>query len=354
MAEGEAPDADDRTEAPTPRRLEKAREEGQVALSREVVSAATLLAAVLGCALALPPLGLDLLRAMRGLLDLPPGGDPLAAAAALAWAAGLALLPVLAATAAAAVAATLAQTGWPRKGFAPQFGRLNPLGGLKRLLGPEALAELLRTVVKLAAVGAALWFAIDPAVLARALMLPAGGLLGATVAASGDLVVATLLAFAAVAAADLLWTRIRFLRRLRMSRQELKEEMRESEGDPVFKARRRRVAESRARRRMLAAVPDATVVITNPTHYAVALSYRQGEAAAPRLVAKGVDSMAARIRAAAEAHGVPLVPDPPLARALHRLELDTEIPPEHWQAVAEILAYVWRLRGRAAPGAGLG
>ena len=99
---------------------------------------------------------------------------------------------------------------------------------------------------------------------------------------------------------------------------------------------------------MLAEIPKATVVITNPTHYAVAISYRIGEAAAPRLVAKGVDEMAARIRAAAAEYGVPIVPNPPLARALWRLEPDTEIPPEHWQVVAEILAYVWRLQGRAA------
>jgi flagellar biosynthetic protein FlhB len=143
-----------------------------------------------------------------------------------------------------------------------------------------------------------------------------------------------------------LLVRYRHLARLRMTRQELKEEMKESDGDPLVKARMRQIRQSKGRRRMLAAVPQATVVITNPTHYAVALAYEPGQSAAPRIVAKGVDSMAARIREAAREAGVPIVPDPPLARALHRLEVDTEIPAEHWDAVARTIAFVLRLRGR--------
>ena len=157
-------------------------------------------------------------------------------------------------------------------------------------------------------------------------------------------------ALAVVAGADVVWVRWQHLRQLRMSREDLRQETRESEGDPHVKGRLRRLRESRARRRMLAEVPKAAVVVTNPTHYAVALAYEQGQAAAPRIVAKGVDAMAARIREAAAEHGVPLVPNPPLARALWRLEVDTEIPAEHWQAVAEIIAYVWRLRGRVTGG----
>ena len=135
-----------------------------------------------------------------------------------------------------------------------------------------------------------------------------------------------------------------------MSRVEIRDEHKEMEGDPKVKARFRRLRMQRARRRMLAAVPKATVVITNPTHYAVALAYDRAKNAAPRLVAKGVDSMAERIRALAQANAVPLVANPPLARALHLLEVDTDIPPEHYKAVAEIIAYVWRLRGRVTAG----
>jgi flagellar biosynthetic protein FlhB len=152
---------------------------------------------------------------------------------------------------------------------------------------------------------------------------------------------------AAIAGFDLFWVRLRHAQQLRMSKEDVREELREMEGDPRIKARIKQIRTQRARRRMLAAVPKATVVITNPTHYAVALAYDRARNAAPRVVAKGVDSLAARIREVAEAHKVPLVANPPLAHALYRVEVDTEIPAEHYQAVAEIIAYVWRLGQRA-------
>jgi flagellar biosynthesis protein FlhB len=352
---GGGEDAEDKTEAPTPRRLEKAAEEGQVPLSRDAVGLATLLAATLAAGLALPALGKDLLRAMRTVLEAAgPDAEIGRLSGGIAWSAALALLPVLAAVAAASVLATFAQTGWPRSanGLVPDLNRLNPLAALKRILGPDGLVEMLRTLLKLAAVGAAVWLALDLSVLDAALHRPAAALLGAAADGAARLMLAALLAFGALAALDIVWVRWRHLRQLRMTRQELKEELKDSEGDPQLKARRRSLQESRARRRMLAAVPKAAVVITNPTHYAVALHYEQGQSAAHRLVAKGVDSMAARIRAAAEEHGVPIVSNPPLARALYRLEPDTEIPPEHWQAVAEVIAYVWRLRDRVVAAGG--
>ena len=155
-----------------------------------------------------------------------------------------------------------------------------------------------------------------------------------------------LVAQAAIAGLDFFWVTLRHARELRMSRHDIREEQKETEGDPRVKARLRQIRSIRARRRMLAAVPKATVVITNPTHYAVALAYDRAKQAAPRVVAKGVDSLAARIREVAEANRVPLVANPPLARALYRVEVDTEIPAEHYQAVAEIIAYVWRLARR--------
>ena len=160
-----------------------------------------------------------------------------------------------------------------------------------------------------------------------------------------------LAAQAAIAVLDYAWVTLRHVRGLRMSRHDIQEEQKETEGDPRVKARLRQIRGIRARRRMLAAVPKATVVITNPTHYAVALVYDRAKHAAPRVVAKGVDSLAARICEAAEANRVPVVANPPLARALYRVEIDADIPAEHYQAVAEIIAYVWRLarpRGKAA------
>jgi flagellar biosynthetic protein FlhB len=148
---------------------------------------------------------------------------------------------------------------------------------------------------------------------------------------------------AGIAALDYFWVALRHNRSLRMSRHDILEEQKETEGDPRLRARLRQIRGVRARRRMLAAVPKATVVVTNPTHYAVALAYDRAKHAAPRVVAKGVDSLAARIREVAEANRVPVVANPPLARALYRVEVDADIPAEHYQAVAEIIAYVWRL-----------
>ena len=348
MAGGEGADAEDRTEAPTPRRIERAREEGQVPLSRDAVGLATLLCATLVGALAFPPVAKDWLGAFRGALLAGAGSEGAAAAQALpVLRAGFAAaLPVLVAVSVAAVAATMLQTGGlvHGKAVAPSLDKIDPLSGFKRVFGPQAVGELLRGVAKMALVGAVVWRGLDLDALQGALHKPAGASLEALGAGLLRLLLHAAAALAAVAAADTAWVRWRHARRLRMSREDLRQEMRDSEGDPHVKGRLRRLRESAGRRRMLAAVPKAAVVVTNPTHYAVALAYEQGQSAPPRIVAKGVDAMAARIREAAAEHGVPVVPAPPLARALWRLEVDAEIPAEHWQAVAEIIAYVWRLR----------
>lgn len=350
MAEqDDATDPADRSEAATPRRIERAREQGQVALSREAVGFGALLLASLAAMAALPPLGVELMRAMRALLARGHELGMAEGAAGLGWLALRIVAVVAGAAALGAVAATLAQTRGLVSAvpLAPRFDKVNPWSGLKRLVGPEAVAEFLRSLLKLGLVAAALWFAMgDVAALQAVLHAPAGAMLDAAAAAAVRLVGAALLAFAAIALLDLVWVRLRHLRSLRMSRQDLREEAKESEGDPQLRARRRQIREGRARRRMMADVPKAAVVITNPTHYAVALAYAGGDAA-PRIVAKGVDAAAARIRAVAEGAGVPLVANPPLARALHRLELGAEIPAEHYQAVAEIIAFVWRRRGGA-------
>lgn len=353
--EGDKPEADDRTEAPTPRRLERAREEGQVALSREAVGFASLLLATLATAAALPVAGEGMLLALRGLMAR--AGHELRAddAWGLSGPVALALLPVALAGAAGAVAAALFQTGGlvNAKALVPKVSHLSPLKGAARLFGKTGLEELARALLKILGVGAALWWAVgdDPARWLRLFHAGAGDLLAECARLAWRLAVAALAALAVLALADVLYVRFRHLRDLRMSRQDLKEEARDTEGDPQVRARRRALRQQRARRRMMAAVPGAAVVVTNPTHYAVALAYQEGAAgsAAPRVVAKGADAVAARIRAAAEGAGVPLVSNPPLARALFRLDLDAEIPPEHYAAVAEIIAFVWRRRRPAAP-----
>lgn len=348
--EGDGEEGEERTEAPSPKRLQKAWESGQVALSREAVGFVTLMASALGAALLIPGQIRIMAASMRGTFSRAHDMEPARAAAewlvlflTLAW-------PVAAAAIVGAAIATLAQTrgAISAQQLTPNLSKLSPATGLKRIIGGDALLEFLRTVLKIGAVAAALWFvAADLPGLSAMLETPPSEIFAAAGRGVTRLVLTTLAAFGLLAGLDVLLVRHRHRERLRMSRHDLKEETKESEGDPQIKGRMRQLRETMGRRRMLAAVPRATVVITNPTHYAIALSYEAGQAAAPRLVAKGVDAMAARIREAAREAGVPIVPDPPLARALYRLEVEAEIPNEHWEAVAKIIAYVMRLRGRA-------
>jgi len=345
-----------RTEAATPRRLQRAREEGRVAVSRECSALAGLAATALVLVLVIGPvvsvLGARLAIPLHRIAvpDLAAEAAPLLRHAA--WTALAGAAPFVLAALVAGAGAVLAQTGFlvnatPLK---PRFSRLSPGSGFKRLFGIEGLVEAVRSVAKIGAIAAALWLALrgERAVLAGALTWPPPALLEHLLRLILRVLLAVLLAQAAIALADFAWVRHRHARSLRMTREELREETKETEGDPRIKARIRQIRALRARRRMLAAVPGATVIITNPTHYAVALSYDRARHAAPRVVAKGVDSMAARIRDLAAEHRIPVVANPPLARALFRVELDADIPLEHFKAVAEIIAYVWRLNSRLA------
>ena len=342
MAEGE-----DRTQAATDRRRAQAREQGQAPVSREVVNAAGLAAATLVIAMAAPGMSRDVatrLKALLSNLDATPGQALHDAAIAM----GVALLPFAGAAIVAGVLGVMLQTGWLMHGDAllPDLSRLDPRRGLKKVFGLANAAEAAKALVK---VGVLAW-AIQHAVtglapeVANSVSWTTGTLLDRLAREVLRIFVLVLGCQCGIALLDAGWVRFRFSQQLRMSSEEVKQEQKETEGDPHVKGRIKAMRLNRARRRMLQAVQKATVVITNPTHYAVALVYERGTQAAPRVVAKGVDDVAARIREAAEKHGVPLVPNPPLARALHQLPLDAEVPPEHFKAVAEIIAYVWRLR----------
>lgn len=347
MAEGQDDDATDKTEAATPRRLEKAREQGQVALSREATGFVALGLGVIAAATALPALGRDLLLALRGLMAQSHAIGWAEALPPLLWLSILAILPVAGFCALGAIGATMAQTRglFSARGLVPSLNKISPLAGVKRLLGPEGLIELARTLAKIGVVGASIWWvAGNSAPLRASLHLGAGDLLALSGELSLWLIGAALAALAAIAVIDLLVVNLRHLAQLRMSRQELREEYRETEGDPAIKARIKALRQQTSRTRMMDQVPKAAVVVTNPTHYAVALAYDQDGSGAPRVVAKGADAMAARIREKARESGVPLVANPPLARALYKLDLEAEIPAEHYQAVAEIIAFVWRAR----------
>lgn len=346
---------EDRTEAATPRRLQRAREEGRAPISRELSLAAGLASTALAVAMYFPRAARHLSGGLTSFLihlpewTLADGGATAAHAAASEVLRAVA--PVALGVMLVSAVISLLQSGFllSTNPLRPDLSRISPAAGLRRLFSIDSLAEALRSLLKLGVLSAAMWPLIEglPGQLNAALHWDGPALLDHILRLTLRAVL-TVTAIQAVAAiADVAWVRLRHAKSLRMSREEVRQERRETDGDPRIKARIRKIREARARRRMMAAVPKATVVVTNPTHYAVALVYNRSNQAAPKVVAKGVDEMAARIRELAEAHRVPLVANPPVARALFHVELDADIPSELFQAVAEIIAYVWRLSRRA-------
>lgn len=227
--------------------------------------------------------------------------------------------------------------------------KLSPFKGLGRMFGMDGLTNLIKGIIKIVIVAAVMWTELWPertkleAILQQSPVDVAGDMLQLLF----KIALALLAVLAVIAGFDYFWQRMRFAKRNRMSKQEIKEEFKDLEGDPAIKARVRQIRNDRARRRMMAAVPKATVVITNPTHFAVALSYELGKMDAPICVAKGVEALALRIRKVAEENDVPIVENPPLARALYAsVEIDEAIPPEHYKAVAQVIGFVMRLTGK--------
>jgi flagellar biosynthetic protein FlhB len=344
------PDSGDRTEAGTQRHLDQAREAGNVPISREVANFARMAAALAALYYTGPTAFRGLARSTAAFMagagqpEMAHGAGLRLAVATVAGAAA----PVLAAALAAGSAAILVQTNvlLHLGAIQPRFSRVSPAAGISRMFGSNGLVELVKSLGKLVLLLIALWVAARGDVM-RILVLPwqdANRLPAVLARCLFHILLAGLCTQAAIAGIDLWWVRFRHARSMRMSKQEIRDEQKDTDGNPHIKARIRRIRLMRARKRMMAAVPKATVVVTNPTHYAVALAYERGISAAPRIVAKGADHLAARIRESARAHNVPLVSNPPLARALYQYELDTDIPAEHYKAVAEIIAYVWRLR----------
>jgi flagellar biosynthetic protein FlhB len=349
---GQTGDQQDRTEAPTARRLQKAQEEGEVPVSREAVLLAGLATGVMALLLMGPDIGRHLVGPLAVILSRPglPVSEPIALFHEMAVVFLGTTAPFVVPIALGATAATLLQTRFTLRSSAlhADFGRLSPARGWKRSFGSDSLVETAKSLAKLAIVGGAVVQVLVQE-LPKLEVLPAaplGMLLDLLTSVVTRLLIAVVLAQTVIAGADVFWLWRQHLRQLRMSRTDIKDETKETEGDPAIKMRIRRLRMRRARQRMLAAVPKATVVVTNPTHYAVALTYDSKKSSVPRLVAKGVDTLAARIRDTAREHGVPVVANPPLARTLHELPLGSPIPPELYKVVAELIAYVWRLSGR--------
>lgn len=352
--------AADRTEKATPKRRQEARRKGQVARSTDLGGAVVLLAA-LGALAAFGPGIVDgLAGSMRGLLAQAsdPGKVSAAGLEPLLRSAGttlaVAVAPVALACLLAGLAANVAQVGFrlTPAGLRPDPKRLNPIQGAKNIFGVNAIAETIKSSGKVAIVGA----------IAALTLLPnlegLGALVGIEPPALGVEIASraagiawkAALAYLLIAAADVFWQRHRFEKQLRMAKEEVRREQKEETVSPELRASRRRRQQEMSRGRMMAAVLGADVVVANPTHFAVALSY-DGTRAAPVVVAKGQDLIALSIRRVAEENGVPVVENPPLARSLFdSVALDAEIPEDFYRAVAELLAFVYRTAaGRRAP-----
>ena len=344
----------EKTEEATPRRLERAREEGQVPRSRELSTAAILLAGsaslfafgnVLGSGLL--GIGRNAFRFDRAALQAPDAmllGLGAASSSAL-WM----LAPVFVLLLLAAVLGPAALGGWifSARALAPKLERLDPVRGLGRMLSLRSLVELLKAIAKVLLVGGVallLLWALRGELAAMA-MQPLEPAIRHAVTVLGWSALALSASTLLIAAVDVPFQVMDHTKKLRMTMQQVRDEIKESEGRPEVKSRIRQLQRQFARSRMMAAVPKADVVITNPSHYAVALRYDAGRTAAPQLLAKGSDLVALKIREIAEANGVPVVSSPRLARAIYfTTELEAEIPAGLYLAVAQVLAYVFHLR----------
>ena len=357
-----AEDAGDKTEAPTPRRRQEAREQGQVARSPDLTASVLLLTFLL----LMNSFGPSLIHALQSLMaellspdafrELQPSSIGPALLRALAMS-GKALAPFLVAVVVVAIGMNIAQVGFilSTKRLQPNLGGLNPLSGLKRMTEARNLVQLGTNVAKLTLVGVVAWSAVrgrlmEVVGIQTLAFTQAFGLAASIIYSVGLRIVLVLLVLAII---DYLYQRFQNEQKMKMTKQEVKDEMRHMDGDPKIKQRRRQIAMQMATRQLRNDVPTADVIVTNPTHFAVALKYDTTKMSAPTVIAKGQDLMAQRIRQLAIEHGVPIVERAPLARAIYRLvPVGQEIPEQFYSAVAEILAYVYELTGKLRKQAG--
>ncbi len=347
-------DNEDRTEAPSEKRLREARERGDSPRSRELANVAVLGCATLALKVTGPHIGGASRDWMRNALQFEPGliGQPDRLPAYAAKQLLSLMLPVTPLLAAALVGCLLAPAAMGSLRFSGQalktdLTRLSPMAGIKRMYGKESLVEFARSVLRLLLIGGIAALVIKGS-LPRLMDLPSQSLEGA-VSNGVDMVLGVFLAVVVsmglLAALDVPYQRFAWRAKLKMTKQELRDEAKESDGNPEVKARMRHAAREMANRRMMDAVPTADVIVTNPTHYAVALKYEAGAMRAPKVVAKGVDEMALRIRELGSQNKVALVEAPPLARALYRqCKVDEEIPVKLYAAVAQVLTYIFQLK----------
>lgn len=359
MAEDNDPES--QTEDPTQKRLDDALERGDVAKSQEIntwfmIAGGTLVVSTFSGAV-----GSGLTTPMRNLLanSWMIKTDPKALLAlmqqievAVFGAVGVPLLMLVL----AAIAGNMLQHRlvWSTESLAPKFSKISPAAGFTRIFGKQAAANFLKGIGKLVILSVVMTVVLWPERhrMEAMVRLDPVAMLGATTSMTIHLLGAVVAALAIIAIGDYFFQYRSWFQRQKMSLQEIKEEFKQSEGDPHIKGKLKQLRQQRSRKRMMAAVPKASVIITNPTHYSVALSYERGMTA-PICVAKGVDNLAFKIREIAREHDIPIVENVPLARALYAtVEIDQEIPTEHYHAVAEVIGYVMKLKRGFSAGRG--
>lgn len=355
MSENE--DDAQKTEEPTPRKLEQARQKGQIAQSKEVSSFAVLLGLAFTVAVIAPFMANGIHGTLAALIE-KSGTIPIDHENAgnvmtdtflgvLLWLSPMFVLFIL-----LAFISNFGQSGilLTTEPITPKLNKISPIAGTKRLFSLKSIVEFLKGMAKLAVVGSIVYILLAPEFdrLEALLQMEVTEILREIQVLVVRMMIGVVAIMAVIAAVDFAYQRYEFLKEMRMSRQEIRDEYKQSEGDPQIKARLRQIRTERARTRMMAAVPQADVVVTNPTHYAVALKYDAEAMAAPMVVAKGVEAVAFRIRDVANENAVPIVENPPLARALFAsVDIDQQVPEEHYKAVAQVISYVYGLKGRS-------
>lgn len=344
MAENE-----ERTEQATPRRRQKAREKGQVARSQELTSMSGVAGIMIMFYFAGNVFMKNISSLTGNLLGLNYGMEPFTVMRYAASEMLLIMLPFFGISVIMIFFAALSQGGVVLKPFEFTLQKINPLKGLKNIFSKEGLVNFLKTFFKFTTGAVIFYYIIRKTIFLvpymSAMELPAIQAEAGTLLAKAVLTI--FLVFFGLAALDYIFQRWKFERSLKMSKEQIREELKESEGDPLIKSRIKSIQRELARKRMMQEVPKATVVITNPTHIAVALMYKKNDMPAPRIIAKGSGYIAEKIKETAVKHRIPIVEDKPLARALNKIKIDSYIPEELYRAVAKMLAYIYKLRGVA-------
>ncbi|WP_417317927.1 flagellar biosynthesis protein FlhB [Emcibacter sp.] len=352
MAEDQ--DQSQKTEEPTAKKLQDAMEKGEVAKSQEVkhffiLLAATLMVLISGAS-TMGGVSDSLARILEFSYEIPT--DPQGLQSFLARLFGqigfVLILPVILLLAGALVGTVIQHKPMLSvEKIKPKLNKISPLSGLKRLFSMQNVAEISKSILKICIVAAVVFILIwpDRNLLEQMMTHAISDVVQIVYQMVLRMLGGVIFVMAIIAGLDYLFQRFQFMKQMRMTKQEIKDEMKQTDGDPMVKARLRQIRMERSRKRMMAAVPEADVVVTNPTHFAVALKYQQGAMEVPVVVAKGVDNIALKIREIAEENNIPILENPPLARTLHAaVEIDDEIHPEHYRAVAEVIGYILKLK----------